>query len=795
MTATAPIASSGPGGASAGDRPNQQLWQVPTFLLGLIVLGGTGLLHHCGRGPSCWSVREVAAARQLLSKPDGNVESALTLLNKVLEQGELAAEQRGEVYFLLGTGQLRQADRAEPNQASLLYQSAREHLEQAQRCGVPQRDEGTLHYRLAKVAFHTGDDPDRVVQLLAGNIDQAEDWEKADAYRLLTEAYLRLPRPDYRSALTANEKLRSHIALAPAEVLDPARVTAAELMLKLQSPPADVRKTLERITPLAPQPIQARARLLKAQSYYAEEQWTEATNLWKAALAEVPEGSPQRSEILYRMGLCYRRMGQSKGAIESWELCCRSSRSMEAQAAALALAELHLDERQLDLVNKRLSESVRDVPRPEDWKNQLVDLGRVREIFERACQSFRDAGQFELAEGLVSHYERVAERDRVPLLRAEVLCDWGRTRRKLAEQLKDPEAQMREQEQARDLLCRAGAAYEKAAGGVTQSDDQANLLWLSIGCYREAPENGQLMTLFERFFKVNTRNDRTGEGWYLLGEVFRQANQSADAEFAFKKCIESPTPFAFRARYQLAVLNLERGNLDDAETILEENLKLLREVSTPDAEAREKSTFALGDLLFKKRKYSEVVSQLELALGQFPANPQAPRAHYQLAESYRQLAIQMNLQYLQNTNKNPGTVEHTREQYHNYLKKAAQEFLDLAYFLDKVGPVEFLTKEERIKVPFFAADCRFNLGKYDEALQLYEALADRHANSREGLQALANTVRCMAALQQQEQLHKRLEEIQQALAGLDGPLREEWEKWLEIARKPTSPFNNPGPRQ
>lgn len=794
MTATVANASSEPADARAAALPTQQLWQVPTFLLGLVLLGGTGLLHHCGRGPTCWSVREVAAARQLLTKPDGNVESAMTLLNKVLEQGDLPAEQRGEVSFLLGTGQLRLADRAEPNQASLLYQSAREHLEQAQRSGVPARDEGTLQYRLAKVAFHTGDDPDKVVQRLAGSIDQAEDWEKADAYRLLTDAYLRLPKPDYKAALTANEKLRTHIAMVPAEILDPARVTAAELMLKLQRPPEEARKTLDRITPQAPPSLQARARLLKAQSYYAEEQWQEAANLWKADLANLPEGSPQRSEILYRLGLCYRKLEQAKGAIESWELCCRSSRGTEGQAAALALAELHLEERQLELVNKRLSEAVRDVARPEDWKNQLVEAVRVREIFERACQSFRDAGQFDLAEELIGLYERVAEKDRVPLLRAEVLGDWGRTRRKLAEQLKDQDAQMREQDQARDLLCRAGAAYEKAANNVSQAEDQANLLWLAIGCYREAPENGQMMSLCDRFFKVNTRNERTGEGWYLLGEVFRRENQAGDAEYAYKKCIEYLTPFAFRARYQLAVLNLERGNLDEAETILEENLKLLREVSSPDAEAREKSTFALGDLLFKKRKYSEVVSQLELALGQFPNNPQAPRAHYQLAESYRQLAIQMNLQYLQNTNKNPGTVEHTRDQYHTYLKKAAQEFLDLAYYLDQVGPVEYLTKDERIKVPFFAADCRFNLGKYDEALQLYEALAERHANSREGLQALANTVRCLAALQQQEQLKKRLDEIQQALTGLDGPVREEWEKWLDIARKPTMPFNNLGPR-
>ena len=39
-------------------------------------------------------------------------------------------------------------------------------------------------------------------------------------------------------------------------------------------------------------------------------------------------------------------------------------------------------------------------------------------------------------------------------------------------------------------------------------------------------------------------------------------------------------------------------------------------------------------------------------------------------------------------------------------------------------------------MPFLAADCRFNLGRYDEALQLYDCLAKRFVGRTEGLNAL-----------------------------------------------------------
>ena len=51
------------------------------------------------------------------------------------------------------------------------------------------------------------------------------------------------------------------------------------------------------------------------------------------------------------------------------------------------------------------------------------------------------------------------------------------------------------------------------------------------------------------------------------------------------------TPFAYRARYRLALAAEARGDLDDAKDDLELNLRLLR-TADPDPEAEEQSRFS-----------------------------------------------------------------------------------------------------------------------------------------------------------------------------------------------------------
>ena len=370
------------------------------------------------------------------------------------------------------------------------------------------------------------------------------------------------------------------------------------------------------------------------------------------------------------------------------------------------------------------------------------------------------------------------------MLRAEAAAEGGRACADAARLVKDPEARKRGDAEARELYHTAAHAYAQAADTAARPAEGAEHLWLAAARYLDAREPALAAALLERYLPLNKKPERAGEGWYLLAETRRQLGSEAAALDAYRECIKVTTPFAYRRRYQLALIAMRNGELDEAEAALEQNLKLLR--FDPDSEAQEKSLFALGGLLFQRRNYSMVARRLGEALGRFPVNPDATRAHYQLAESYYILANQENQNYLQGQYKDAVAKEHSRSEYRRLLHKAADEFLELAQVLDRPEAAGHLARDEVVQVPFKAAECRFELGQYEDALHIYEQIVERYPEGVEHLNALGGTVRCLSSLGRGDKMRDRLADIRTALPKVEDDVRAKWEEWLLIAAKPLS---------
>jgi tetratricopeptide (TPR) repeat protein len=784
----ATITARGPGEDYPATASLRQLWQAPAFVVGVAALLAVCLTRTPGKaGPARKLEAALTAARDELDRPDGDAERAAGHARLALEVIDAFPDRAAEAHFLLGSAHLRLGERAAPELAEEHWRLAQDHLEQAERLGVAAEDRGRLIYRLGKVGYLRKDSPERVAVRLAAGADQADD--RAEAYTLLTRAYLAQDPPNLKGALEANLKLRQEVPQVDESVLGPAKLLGGELLLRMGRP-QEARKVLEKVGELAPPEVLMRARMLRAQTYQDQGRWKEACELWKALLEDRRAPPPEPGKVRYYLGVCHRELEEPRDAAAVWEECV-SGNGEEGPAAALALAELYLradvhDAKGPERSFEMMSRAVARVNTAAEWTNTLVDLPRARDAFEHMAVAYRQAGRFDVAVKLAGVYDKVAAPGRAPALRAQTCTEWAAARLEQAHAAADAVARQTEENAARDLYREAGAAHAEAVEKAAAPAEQAEYLWQAGVSYFQGEDYAQAAGLFTRFLERNPKSERQSEGWYLLAQSARHLNNRATAEKAYLECIAFPGRFAYRARYHLALARIEEGKTDKAEEYLTENLQAFRRGHDAelDPEAYEKSLFTLGALLYKRGNYRGVVQNLEVALGRFPANPEATRARFQLADSYRQLANQSHQSYLIRENMSPDAKDHYSQLHQDYLKKAAEQFQDLEEFLQTPEARGHLTPEEQVTVPFIYADCLYNLGRYDEALAMFNRLAGRFRGQPAAVFALEGAARVYAARRDFSNMRQRLEDIRKALPGLDEKDRQTWEKWLSDCAKP-----------
>jgi tetratricopeptide (TPR) repeat protein len=771
--------SPGPGGRAARYRP-LQLWQVPVFFAGLVALAAVGVARLLWHENDAGRVaRDLAAARALLARRDCPVEGVQAYLSAALDRPATA----GEAHFLLGSAYVRQADRGEPG-ADDAWQTARAELEQAETLGVPEADRPRQRYRLAKAWYHTQGDPERVVAYLA---ETATADDPVEGYGLLTGAYLRLPQPDVPAALLANEKQLQLPTLDEA-VLAPARLLRGELLLRLQRPD-EAREVLKFIKPPAAPDLVAVARSLRARSYQQEGQWAVAAALWKEAVDDRSLSRQDAAEARYNLGICWQNMGKRADAVAAWETVQAEPGSDLAQAATLRLAELRLQDASPQAAFSDLERLVQKVKAPADWKNALVDLGKVREVFERGCVIYHTVGRYDLAMRLAELYEPLAP----PGVAASLYAQSAEAAARAKLEQAGPSAGRLVIENARALFREAGRKHEAALAAATTPADRAERLWRAADCYLRGGDFPPGVVMLERWLKAGQQPERFGEACFRLGEAQRALHHDAEAIDAYNEAVGRPGPFACRARYELAALEIARGEWDRAEEDLELNRKVLR--TDPDAEALEWTLFELGDLMCKRHNYRIAAERLHEALRQYPASPRVPHGRFLLAECYRNLALEEGQNLRLSERMTRTTEEHYQKQYRDWLEKAALSYEELTRTLGgrlAAGPLSADEESLYRQASFSAAECRFNRGEYRAAVAMYAPLVVRYHHRIEGLQARAGIVQCYFAQGQPDEARKTLDGIQSVLKEMDesafknspgGWTKADWEKWLATASK------------
>jgi tetratricopeptide (TPR) repeat protein len=770
----------------------RQLWQLPTFALGLAALLVAGAMH-----PLVWAghgkhvERALAGARRALEQPHPDIDQAIAKAEVALADPDAVPQQLGEAHLLIGTAYMRRGEQVSENLAMVSWDLARSHLEEAERLGVPEEYELKLAYRLGKTCFKLQADPQRTVDYLARSVREAAD-DLFEGYALLAQAYLRLPQPDLGGALEAIQRQLAQPQIEESLLAQP-RLLCAELYRRL-SKSEEARKVLSRIGPDAPPELLFRARLLRARILQEEGLWAEAAQLWEVVKDDPRAANSGPGHILYSLGLCYRKLDRPALAQQAWE-AARQYEGEEGQAAAFGLADMRLRGSNTAAALEAFDAALRHLSTPADYHNSLVTLSAARKLIEDGCRWLQQSKDYKASLQLAQLYERLALSGVAAELTGQAAEAWGRALIAQAKQ-DNPETARQEEEEAREQFRLAGAAFEAVAAAHGPSE-KPDWLWRSAKNYLDGQEPARALPVLAVYVTLpGIPLERLGEAYYVRGEAFRSSRNLVAAQADFRHCEKFPGPFAFWARYQLGLIEIDNGNLDEAQAIFEQNLEIwISSHDRGDPQAHEKTLYALGQLLFDRNDFRMASVKLEEALERYPNNPAALKTRFLAGQCALQLAREAG-QKIQDA-KNAEERDHYQRQRKRFLENASatfQKVIDESAALTATRPVT-ADEEAMVRQAAFAiADCRFELGQFDDSLRLYEDLVRRYKKQVEELIALQCVYGYYGFVKfQPEQARRTLERLREALAQMPASAfdnsnevhtRRYWEDFLRDKSRP-----------
>jgi tetratricopeptide (TPR) repeat protein len=752
---------------------------VPFFLLGIAALLGVWLSRPLWFDPETRQLkRDLVVARRLLEDPKASVQEVPVLLADALNHIERAPGRLGEAHFLLGSAYLRLAESFSEDRAEETRRKARHFLELADKEGVPENDGPFLRFRLGKVWFYTGGQRQSIIDALSQTVDGA-GIERGEGYSLLTKVSLWPPR-DVTAALKWNDK---HLRLPTSNdelQLAPARLLRAELLLEIKDREG-ARKVLARLGSGVPRTIFSRARYLKARTFQDDLAYAEAAPLWEAILADPHEKERDSARIWYDLGECYGNLKQNTKAAQAWERAATAG-GEAGQAALIRLSQGKLGSNP-EAAADGFERALLRMTTPADYHNRLIDLGQARGILESSANVCLDAAKYEAAHKLAALHARLADHGFAAMLTGRVAEGWARSRKELARQVKSPEASQQEEEAARTLFQEAGAAYEAAAAAVPGQPEKADWLWRAGQAYWLAQAPAQVIAVFDKFVQMQPPPEKCSEAWYRLGESHLALHHDGVDTVAFNRCIEQAGPFAFRARLQLAQMELAKPLFGEAEPMLVHILQLPHVESDPETHAR--TLFTLADLYYRKGEYHKAIPRWEKAFD-YAKQTVDVAARFHLAESYRLRADQEMQKIAIGM---PSALDHPKQQVLEWLEKAEEQYQIVIAALE-TRTSSSLTREENAMLRqslFGRAGSRFDRGKVKEAIPLYDSLATRLKYQYEGLNALRRLFECYVVPEQNqaELASATLQRARGVLEALKDDVfkghfegRTDWEKWI-----------------
>ena len=792
---------------------NRNLWQVPTFLLGLSALAAVGF------GRSFWQPsaaerydRDFFTLRQSLDKNPIDATAVQALLRKV-HGVEPPAHLVNDSAYVIGSALVVSAEMNPiPEEAAEQWRAARKMLEAAAQKPLADSDKQRHKHRLAKAWARTGEPPSKAIDALTAT--QACGDDPSEGSRMLAELYLKLDPPEPKKSRDALKEYLAKVLPARNETqlrqLNLARLSLGELQTQLGEPD-EARKVLERIGPDSSPDLLIAARIQLAKSFLAEEDWAAAIRCLEQA-REVRGVTPaQKTFVLYHLAEAYQRSNRKTEAISVLQQLRRGT-GPEAQAAAFRLVGIQIVDPSKRVEAVEILEALAaELKSAAEYDNKLLPLATAREVFEETAEILRTANSFDLAIRAARGYAKLAENGRDRELAAASMQAWGQMVFDQAP-LAEPEDRPRLAEEGTKRCREAALEWFEVSLLKKSSIEKGEPLYRSADLYLKAGDlEDALKMLDELGLKVpDFPPERLAEVWLKKGEVYLALNNRDQAKLCFQNGIQQgeqhPSSALLRCQIRLAELLARNSDSKSLQRVISD---LEQQLANPelnrDKELHELGLFLVADLLFQQKEYRKAEVRFRSLLDSYPDSPRSLSARFQLGQCYWFVAGQEadKCKTAKKIVDDPMAPEDRKAEaeaqydtsyklYMDWLIKAAEPFkmVETALLKGSIAPKLTAADSELLrKASFYAADCAFFAGKYEDSVKRFDAIATRYAGTVAQLEALRTMWRCYQyyiqdadkALNTMTQL--RTAYVQMPDGEFDGSTdirrRDYWQKWFE----------------
>jgi len=747
--------------ASASEARWSQLWQLPILLAGVLLFGvGLWMLIQNGSAP--------------------NYASYLDQAHKNIEAGELEKAQKDLDTFasLIESAPVEEQARywqywADHNYLSLQMQvagtidytggdAAKEQIlnyyAKSQRLGRA-LDQAALR-RYARTYALLG----KTNEALA-LVDQLSPEDPSQRYRIVRELIERRLReaPEDHTTLTRLllrfDKEISTEPLASARRQQEVWITAVrgKRLLAVDNSPEAIRLLHARILQLTAEKDDrdlAPLYVVLAQAYQQQgtldpRDLNSAEQYYRQADQRLANNDPMRSEVLVGLAELSMLRDDPQSLQQAHELFNQAVQQYPSEPATIAAMIGKGDtEAKLGQHSQAQESFLQAAERLADFHENHPHRESLFNAVQSHVATANDRGEYKRALALLNILQPLNRLDPPP----EMLYELAITHQRIAQDMIEKASQVTQYRDiptteevlspaaAEHLNQQAAVHYDKAAEYYLQhaaattlspDDTYGQSLWAAATCFDHAQNWDRAIETYSRFVKTHERDPRLLRARKQLGQSLLASGQAEAALIQFDELIDHhpQAPETIDVLVPRALALMAMGDRDKAIT------QLQQVVTDHDAIRPESSTYRgalieLGKLHYRKgatdsSQYVPAIERLTEAVDRYPEAEGMATARYYLADAYRLSALSL-LDKLDQSHSHREQLA-TQAEQRKRLEQAQMFFNQVIHELEARRP-ETLSALERLihrNAWFYQADCAFDRGQFEVAIDLYSKAAER----------------------------------------------------------------------